>query len=135
MTNYEQIINEAAEKLEARFAEIQTEIAPLREEEREVADAIRRIVGSYPSGYNSGTPQRPVGTSSGTKTRAPQASAEERAEAVTKALAGSEGMNGTQLAELLGVTPSTVRKTLEPMVEAGTIKRTGEKRGTLYHAI
>jgi len=56
---------------------------------------------------------------------------------VTAALArdASEGLNGTELAELLGVTAATVRKTLEEMVEAGTIKRTGEKRGTKYHAV
>lgn len=66
--------------------------------------------------------------------RAPQASEGERAAAVMAALAqnASDGLNGTELAEIMGVSPATARKALDGMIEAGTIKRTGEKRGTKY---
>ncbi len=66
--------------------------------------------------------------------RAPQASSEEREHAITAALAqnASDGLNGTELAEAMGVSPATARKTLDGMVTAGTIKKTGERRGTKY---
>jgi len=71
------------------------------------------------------------------RARAPRAQSrsEDREMAIAQALPGSEGMNGTELAELLGVTPTTARKTLEAMVEAGTIKRTGSRRGTKYFSL
>jgi DNA-binding Lrp family transcriptional regulator len=41
-------------------------------------------------------------------------------------------MNGSALADAIGTSAATARKALEAMIEAGTIKRTGEKRGTRY---
>lgn len=43
-----------------------------------------------------------------------------------------DGMTGKALSETLGVAYQTAKKNLDVLVEAGTIKRTGEKRGTKY---
>ena len=60
-------------------------------------------------------------------------SAEGREDKIIAALGQKpDGMNGTELAEAIGASPATARKVLDAMVEAGTIKRTGERRGTKY---
>jgi Fic family protein len=135
-TDYERIINEAAEKLERRYAEIQEQLAPLRNEEREVAEAIHRIVGSYPQGYSAGTVSRPRATTRSTgSTSATSIPEGEREAKVIEALSqNAQGLNGTEIANVLGVTAATARKWLDPMVEAGTIKREGERRATKYFA-
>ena len=123
--NYESIINEAAEKLESRYTEIQDEIKPLRDEEREVAEAIRRIVGSYPQGYSgsSASVQRP---SSRTRERmAP----EEREHQVLAVVADHpDGINARQVADEIGVSHATATKAVKALIEAGQIKTKGERR-------
>jgi hypothetical protein len=129
-SRYEAIISEAAEKLEARYQEIQEQLAPLREEEREVAEAIHRIVGSYPSGYSPG-----VRRTRATATRAAEASAGDRERRIIEVLSQNpDGLNGTALSKAVGVSPATGRKTLDAMVEARTITRTGARRATRYFA-
>ena len=60
-------------------------------------------------------------------------SAEGREDKIVEVLGQNpDGMNGVQLAEAIGVSAATARKTLDAMVAAKTIERTGEKRGTKY---
>lgn len=125
--NYESILNDAAEKLEARFSEIQGEIAPLREEEREVAEAINRLVGSYPQGYN-GRSSTPSG--SRRAPRSPGTPAEDREAAIIAFIAQHpEGTTAKALADELGISSNTLNQTLAPMLETGSVRSEGERRG------
>lgn len=127
--DYESIINEAAEKLESRFAEIQDELAPLRTEEREVAEAIHRIVGSYPAGFQS----RPTVRTAPTRSRDTD---EERAAKIVQIIQANPGQHGYKtVAEAIGVSPATATKTIKGLIESGQIKATGEKRGLRLHPV
>lgn len=124
--DYEQIVNEAATKLEERFAEIQNELAPLRAEERDVAEAIHRIVGSYPSGYSS----RPIVKTKAPRASAPRATDEERAAQIVQLIQANPGQHGYKsIADAIGVAPATATKTIKALEESGQIEHKGEKRG------
>jgi predicted HTH transcriptional regulator len=65
--------------------------------------------------------------------RAPSAAPEEISAKITELVTQNpDGLNGTQIAEHLGVSAATARKYLDGLISAGSIKRTGEKRGTKY---
>jgi hypothetical protein len=126
--DYEQIVNEAAEKLEGRFAEIQSELAPLRAEERDVAEAIHRIVGSYPSGYAA--PRAPASAPRASAPSRPRATDEERAAQIVQLIQANPGQHGFKsIADAIGVSPATATKTAKALMESGQIKSEGEKRG------
>lgn len=127
--DYESIINDATEKLEKRFAEIQEELVPLRTEEREVAEAIHRIVGSYPAGYSA----RPTAASRQQRTSqrsAPGTPAEDREAAVLSFVQSQDGgTTAKAIADALGITTNTLKTVLDPMLETGALRSEGERRG------
>ena len=125
MADVSAILGEAAEQLEVRFREIQDQLAPLREEQREVADAIRRLRGSYPAGFSNGTSQRLPASVSGRDRRAPA----EREDQVLEVIrAQPEGINGKQIGEQLGLSTGTVTKAVNALLESGRIQARGERR-------
>ena len=127
-------LNDEIAAVEKAQAPTQKQIAELEAQLTEGAEIIARNRAAIDLLTGKTRVSSPARSRASRGPRAPQASAGEREHAVTAALAenASEGLNGTQLAELLGVSPATARSTLEAMVEAGTIKRTGERRGTKY---
>jgi predicted HTH transcriptional regulator len=119
--DYENIISSAAKELEAFFDEIQQELTPLRQEEARVAEAIRRIVGSYPAGYDV-----PTG---GRKSRADASkrpSPEERQAQVLEVITKNPGTTNTLIATELEVSKATVAKPVDALLADGRVKPEGE---------
>lgn len=130
--DYESIINNAAEQLEARFNEIQEEMTPLRQEEKEVAEAIRRIVGSYPSGYSNGAASRASGpraaSSAPRESRERKTPEERESEVMSFVSEHPEGVTAVQVAESLSVSVATATKAVNALLEAGTLKSEGQRK-------
>ncbi len=136
-TDYQAIINEAAEKLEARFSQIQQELKPLRDEERDVAEAIKRIVGSYPDGYGRGS--SPIagerGKAAGGGNRARMSPDERELQVLEIVNANSDGVNARRVAEGIGVSTATATKAINALLESGRIRSEGQRAGRkLYPA-
>jgi CRP-like cAMP-binding protein len=123
------ILDEAAKQLEARYAEIQDEIKPLREEEKTVAEALHRLVGSYPSGYAGHV--RPMATPAAAARRTRTTlSEDERTAAILEFVnaAGAEGTTNADIGNHLGISAATVAKTVDAMIESGAITTNGKTR-------
>jgi predicted HTH transcriptional regulator len=128
--NINDILDTAASQLEARFVEIQEEIAPLRQEEKEVAEALFRLVGSYPAAYTGGRSTGRPTSSGGSASPQQRLSAEERQTQVMEyILANPNGVNGKQVAEALGISSATAVKAIDPLIEAKRIKAEGQRAG------
>lgn len=114
--------------MEARYAEIEEEIAPRREEQHHVAEAIFRITGSYPRGYRSSPPSTSRSRTSQSRSRSTM-SEEERTAAILEYLGDQpEGMTGKAVADHIGVSTQTADKTIRALIEAGQIRSQGERR-------
>ena len=131
--DYDAIIGEVAGQLEARFAEIQDQMKPLREEERQVAEAIHRISGAWPTGY---VPNEQPGSPVRTGTRSPrQGSGDVRKRALDWIARHPEGVNATQVAEGIGVGINPTREAIKALLESKEIRQEGERRNRkLYPA-
>lgn len=129
-TDYESIINEAASKLEARYEQIQHALAPLRHEERDVAEAIHRIVGSYPAGYRPDKPTRRASRPSANGTAPARPSDQERYDAILAFVESQpEGTTAQAIADGIGVSTNTGKKYVDPMLADGRLYSKGEGRG------
>src|SRR3954471_9173567 len=98
--NIDAILDGAATQLEDRYKQIQDELRPLRDEEQKVADAIFRLVGSYPADYRGAAT---LTTASRSRAQAPsreRLSPEEREAQVLQVVGEHpEGVNGKQIAD------------------------------------
>ncbi len=138
-TDLQSIIDDAAGKLEARYAEIQEQLQPLQEEQREIAEAIYRIVGSYPEGYRQkpvGQPRASANTGSATGSTRERLSPEEREQQVLQVVnEHPEGISGKAVASELGVSTATATKAINALIERNEIKSEGERKNRkLYPA-
>ena len=122
------ILEGAAKELEERFEEVQAKLAPLRDEEREIAEALHRLTGSYPTGFRPGLKTSATVTR-GSRSRS-NLSADEREQRILQLVnsAGNEGVTGKQVAEEIGVSPATAAKSVNDLIDAGKIKSQGERR-------
>ena len=127
------ILNDATEKLEKRFSEIQGELeaieatkAPLKAEQKTLAEAINRLVGSYPSGYNGAAPTPRATRSAG----GARLSDEEKAAKITEVVnaAGADGITNKDVAEKVGLSPATAAKTIDALLGTGTIVTNGKQK-------
>jgi predicted HTH transcriptional regulator len=126
--DYDSIINEAAQQLENRFADIQKELEPLRLEESKVAEAIQRLVGSFPEGYRAPAPARMAPKPSGPPRE--RLNPEERQAQVLQLISENPGgVNGKFLANELGVSSATVTKAVDALLADGRIKAEGQRAG------
>ena len=116
-------IEKAQEPTRKKIAELEAELVEGREIIARNRQAIAILTGKTPVT----TGQRRVG-----RTRSTGSPEDREAKIVEIIKGGPQGLNGSDIAGLLGTSPATARKALDELVSAGKIKRTGEKRGTKY---
>lgn len=121
-------IEKAQEPTRKKIAELEAELVEGQAIIARNRQAIAILTGKMPVAVSG---QRRAGRS---RSKAElTADAGDREAKILEIVGGTpQGLNGSQIAERLGTSPATARKALEELVSAGTIKRTGEKRGTKY---
>jgi Fic family protein len=104
-------LDEVREQLRERLAQLEAEIAPLTAE----AEEIRAMLGQQES--------QPTNT--------PSQQGDTRASFLS-AVRDAPGKSGSDYAALVGTSKPTAVKHLKALVEAGELRREGEKRGTRW---
>jgi len=110
------ILDAAAKELEARYSEVEGELAaieatkgPLKAEQTTIAEAINRLVGSCPAGYKGRAPAR--------RTRSMMSDHEKTAAILTFVNgAGTEGTTNTDIGNAVGLSAATVGKLVNDMI-------------------
>lgn len=125
LRNAASLIEEAetvATEIANQQSAFEASIAELRNRESELRSEASRLVGGAGSGFN-----RPRQSRSSSRPRS-KASAED----VLKAIGATAGINGTQIANQLGVAPATANRLLKELVANGLAIAEGERRGRKY---
>ncbi len=120
--------------MRTELQELEESIAPQRDAIREAEERIERLrqaIAVYKGGNNKDV--RAAGRS-GTARRPPRAriSAEDARTVLLETIQANPGRDGSYYNQSLGVSPATLSKRLDELLQHGVIRREGERRATKY---